>query len=387
MHVVFATSLVPCEDATSGYEIANRAILDALRDLVARVTVLGYTWPSRAPERPEETELLGEVDVKTSGATAVTKLRWLAASMAAGVPFASAKLRLVSDSEFSAILDRLQPNAFILNGVTLAGAYERQLTGKPYLFVAHNVEHRTAAENATAASGFERHMFRRESRLLERLERRLCGGARYVFTLAEEDRDPLGVASPDRSAVLPLTTMRAAPLVEIGRRAEYDLALIGTWTWAPNRIGLEWFLSEVATRLPADFDIRVAGSTPEGFARRFPRARFVGRVPDAVEFVRAARVVPLASRAGTGVQLKTIETFELGLPSVATSSAVRGIASLPANCTVTNDPGAFADALAGKVDAMRNGKVLDVDGRAFHKAQRAGIAAALEKGLARLGNG
>ena len=48
---------------------------------------------------------------------------------------------------------------------------------------------------------------------------------------------------------------------------------------------------------------------------------FVGRVPDAVAFVLSGRTVPLISRAGTGVQLKTIETFELGLPAVASMSA------------------------------------------------------------------
>ncbi len=43
---------------------------------------------------------------------------------------------------------------------------------------------------------------------------------------------------------------------------KYDLTLIGTWTWHPNRIGLEWFLREVKPLLPKDVSIAIAGNTP-----------------------------------------------------------------------------------------------------------------------------
>src|SRR5690606_27503496 len=132
-----------------------------------------------------------------------------------------------------------------------------------------------------------------------------------VFTLAEEDRAALGVACDGRSAVLPLTTHAVAP-AKTPRRIECDAALIGTWTWAPNRIGLDWFLSRVVPHLRPDFRIRIAGSVPSGVTCAHPGIRFVGRVPDARAFVRSAAVVPLISTSGSGVQLKTIETFELG---------------------------------------------------------------------------
>ncbi|TIP99080.1 MAG: glycosyltransferase, partial [Mesorhizobium sp.] len=80
-----------------------------------------------------------------------------------------------------------------------------------------------------------------------------------------------------------------------------------------------------------------------------PGVEFVGRVPDAQAFVRSAAVIPLISTSGSGVQLKTIETFELGLPSVATSHSLRGIDHRPDNCVVTDDPVAFAGALEAAV--------------------------------------
>ncbi len=388
MHLLFVTSIVPDGGASSGFEIANRAIVDALKAQGIQLTIVGFSWPGKVPEHPAETVVLGETDVRNDGASAGRKIGWLATALRRQLPFSCAKLRILETGVLESVLAKREPfHGFVLSGVTLAGAYEDVFTAKPYLYIAHNVEHESALQSAAAAkSAIERIMFNREARLLKPLEERLCRNARFVFTLAEEDREPLGITSDERSHVLPLTTARELPPSCAPRSIECDLALIGTWTWAPNRIGLDWFVAEVVPHLPADFDIRVAGSVPADLAAAAPRVRFVGRVPDAAEFVRSGAVVPLASRAGTGVQLKTIETFELGLPSVATTSAVRGIAQVPANCTVADNPRDFAAALTAKVTKIRNGANLDLDGRVFHAGQRSRINQAIAFGLEKMGD-
>jgi thiazole synthase ThiGH ThiG subunit len=118
---------------------------------------------------------------------------------------------------------------------------------------------------------------------------------------------------------------------------------------------------------------------PQGMSSSHPGVEFVGRVPDAHAFVRSGAVVPLISTAGSGVQLKTIETFELGLPSVATSRSLRGIDYRPANCVVADDPVAFANALAAAAKTPR-----DADGAAFHASQLKALDAAVVRGLATL---
>ena len=71
---------------------------------------------------------------------------------------------------------------------------------------------RSAEENAAAARGpLQKYLFRREARLLERIERRLCDKAAFVFTLADEDRAALGVDAPGKSAALPLVTPASMP--------------------------------------------------------------------------------------------------------------------------------------------------------------------------------
>lgn len=381
MHLLFVTSLVPDGEPSTGYEIANAAIIDGLRRIGVRVTVLGFTWPGRAPRDPESTLVLGEVDVRTDSATGLQKLRWLGQAVAAGLTFSSAKLKTVAEAAVLEAVRSAGPvDGYVLNAVPLAGAFENLFRDRPQIFIAHNVEHRSAAENAAAARGLvERVMFLREARLLEALERRLCARASHVFTLAGEDIAGLGLTGA-RASVLPLVTRKeAAPPVQLP--IARDLALIGTWTWQPNRIGLDWFLSQVRPHLDPGISVAVAGSTPADLARSWPGVSFIGRVPDATEFVRASAVVPLVSRAGTGVQLKTLEAFELGLPSVATRLSVRGIDGIPGNCTVADDPAAFAAALQTKVAAARGGDRMLADGRVFHAGQLVRLDLALRRGV------
>jgi len=382
MHLLFATSIVPDGALASGYEIANAAIIDALRRAGVRVTVIGFIWPGKAPSDPQNTIVLDAVEVRTESASPLRKLAWLGKAVLSGLTFSSVKLRVVSDAEVRAAIERAGPfDGYVLNSVQFAGAFEKILADRPFVFVAHNVEHRSAEENAAAASSaLQRWMFRREARLLKVMEERLCGAARFVFTLAEEDRAALGVASDSRSAVLPLVTRAQAPAGKAKRHIDCDAALIGTWTWQPNRIGLDWFLTKVVPNLRPDFRVRIAGNMPSGISSPHPGVSFVGRVPDAQAFVRGAAVIPLISTAGSGVQLKTIETFELGLPSVATSRSLRGIDHRPDNCVVTDDPAGFARALEAAAVNIR-----DVDGRAFHRQQVKALDAAIRLGLEKLG--
>lgn len=382
MHLLFATSIVPDGALASGYEIANAAIIAALRRAGARVTVIGFTWPGKPAADPENTVVLGAIDVRTENASALQKLAWVGKAMLSGLTFASVKLRTVSDEDVLAAIERAGPfDGYVLNSVQFAGAFEKLFADRLSIFVAHNVEHLSARENAAAAGSlFQRLLFRREARLLRAMERRLCRRARFVFTLAEEDRAALDVASDDRSAVLPLVTSAKTPAGKEPRRIDCDAALVGTWTWQPNRTGLDWFLGKVVPHLRPDFRVRIAGHMPSSVTSIHPGVEFTGRVPDAQAFVRSAAVISLISTAGSGVQLKTIETFELGLPSVATSHSLRGIDHRPANCVVTDDPIAFARALEAAAADIR-----DVDGSAFHRQQVEALDAAIRLGLEKLG--
>lgn len=380
LHLVFVTSLVAQANPATGYELANSALLEGLQRAGVRTTVVGCAWPGQAVA-PGANTSLGEVEVRTEKAGAGLKLKWLLMSLATRLPMSSAKLRVIPEATVRhAVAAAGDFDGYVLNGVALAGAFADVFTGKPSIFVAHNVEHRSSAENArNAGSLIKRILFARDARLLKTLENELRDQAAGVVAFAAEDLTDLGV-HPQASVFLPLSIPRSTHLPEI-TQLTHDLALLGTWTWHPNRIGLEWFLKEVKPRLIEDVRISVAGSTPDDLAVAWPDVKFVGRIERATDFVAASAVIPLISRAGTGVQLKTIETFSLGLPSVATTSSVRGIATIPANCTLADDPADFAAALNEKIRRARAGDRQRLDGRMFADEQRARMDAGIQEML------
>ncbi|MCO6048401.1 glycosyltransferase family 4 protein [Mesorhizobium sp. RP14(2022)] len=381
MRLLFATSLIPDSHGRSGYEIASAAVIDALRHAGADVTVMGFAWPEQSVPDDGRTVCLGRIDVKTETASPAQKLAWLARAVRLGLPFAAAKLRTLTPETLREKIREAGPfDAYVLNAAQFASAFETVLHDRPTVFVAHNVEHRSAEENARAARNlFERLLYEREAKLLERVEARLCRSASHTFTFAAEDRDTLFL-DPARSSMLPLVTRESAPEALPFAPRTLDAAMIGTWTWAPNRIGLDWFLQSVAPLLPSTFRIDIAGHVPADLTSGHPGIRFVGRVDDAEAFLASAAVVPLVSRAGTGVQLKTVETFELGLPTVATTHSLRGIDQVPDNCLIADNPRLFADLLI----RFAREKPAALDGTAFFETQRAALRARVALVVSRL---
>ncbi|MCQ8783621.1 glycosyltransferase family 4 protein [Mangrovibrevibacter kandeliae] len=382
MHLLFISSLLPEEAPSTGFEIANRAIIEALRANGVRLSFAGFTRPGAEGGGPDRIDL-GTLAIENAAVGPAQKLRWVARAMASDLPVAAAKLAVLSPDALRRRLREAGPvDGYVLNSIQMPTAFPFLVTEKPSIFVAHNVEHHSAAENArNGRSAMERLLYAREARLLEKAEARLCREAVVVHTLSEDDQHQLGLGGNRKC--LPLTLSIGRPPREDDGRRDHDVGLIGTWSWAPNRVGLDWFVREVAPLLPGDLRVAVAGRFDGSPPAAPANVSYVGRVPDAQAFVRASRVMALATRGGTGVQLKTIETFEEGMPAVATSSALRGADYVPGNVRVADNPRSFAEALVTLVRAEREGSVGRLDGRAFVRRQEAALQAAVGEGLAR----
>lgn len=385
MRLAFLTSLIPVARPDTGFEIANAAILSALREAGHEVTAIGFLRPGEVPAEPKQAVVVAEANIENAAVPAGQKLRWLAAAARLRLPVACAKLRLAGAGRFvEAVGAQGRFDALVLNSVMLPGAFPELLRIAPCILVEHNIEHVSARQSAGHAENpILRRLYGREARLLERLERRLWDEARFVWTLAEEDRQALGPAYQQKSCALPLVSgsRTATPLDDLGEAPAFDIGLIGTWTWGPNLIGLEWFLREICPLLPDDIRIAVAGRVPPEL--RTPLGvTLVGRVPSAQHFLRSCRLIALSSRAGTGVQLKTIEAMQLGLPAVATTLSCRGFTELPANFTRADTAEDFARALTERVAAIRMGDRQRINGAAFMARQRAALADGLARGLA-----
>ena len=379
MKLAFFTSIVPDGNPTTGFEIANEAILGGLRDLGHEVVVFGFALPRQNIDASrKDIVVLDTRELENSSAGAVGKLNWLIQAMRYGLPFAAGKLADFSGARLDSEIANAGPfDGYVLNSYQMAAAFP-QLTEHPYIYVAHNVEHQSAIQNAVAAgSGLQRQLYRRDAKLLKPLEAKLTGGANFVWTFSEEDITALQLKA-DRSATLPLYIPQRD---DADADKMYDAGLIGTWSWQPNFIGLQWFIEQVVPLVPSTMKIAVAGSVAADSLPEIPHVELLGRVESAAAFLNSVLVVPLVSQGGTGVQLKTIEAFQSGYPCVATSSSLRGIEDLPPNCLRADDPQAFAEALVALVGQLKSGKLSRVDGSEFLARQKAALINGIKQGL------
>ena len=382
MHLLVVSSLLPDPNPSTGFEIANRAILEAYRRQGVRLTFVGYRRPDAAI--PADAICLGELAIENAGASTLRKAAWVGAAVGRHLPVCVAKVARLSEAQMRAAILKAGPfDAVVVSSIQMLAAYPFLMRDHPCAYVAHNVEHRSASENAANAETIvDRLLYRREAALLKSLEAEACAKADVVHVLSEADKTGLGLDDDPRAITLPLVVGRQ-PAPDDGVRRQ-DVGLIGTWSWAPNRIGLVWFLEEVAPLLPGGIDVAVAGRLDDNLPPVPDNVRLLGRVESAEDFVRSSRVLALATKAGTGIQLKTLEAFEEGMPAVATSRALRGVTRMPANVRLANSAHDFASALADLVHGERAGEIGRLDGRAFAKAQEAGLDKAIAGGLARL---
>lgn len=380
MHIAFMSSVVTDGNPTSGFEIANEAIVQGLRALGHKVSVIGFSVPRQSKNTVKDVVVVEELNLENAAVGGLQKLGFVARAIKCGLPISASKLTVVGRDKLDAAIRSCgEVDRYIFNSYQMAAAFPH-LLDQPFGFVTHNVEHVSAAQNAVSArSKLQRWLYARDARLLESIEAKLCEQAQYVWALSADDLATLGLSS-DKSAVLPLV----APFIENAsaiNEKEFDIGMIGTWSWEPNRVGLEWFLNKVVPKLPEDFRIAIAGKVPEAMINPIGKVWFLGRVESASDFLESVRIVPLISQGGTGVQLKTIEAFQAGLACVATSSSLRGIENLPANCAKADSVGEFVNSLISQVENSRKGKLATVDGRQFYDRQFSDMKDALVKGL------
>jgi hypothetical protein len=384
MRIAFVTSLVPTRIAETGFELASESFLDGLKREGHQVTIFGFKRPDETPSPDHDIVVLSNIVIETAVASKVLKARWMLASLTRRLPLAVAKLQIIREEALlKTIGTHGRFDAIVVNAAQMAAAFPVLFDQKNALFLAHNVEHESARQNAGESSGMKARIYAREARLLETLENGIMEKARFVWFLSDDDRAAFGRRVHEKSAVLPLLLPDSQPLPSIAPR--YDLGLIGTWSWRPNGIGLEWFLDEIVPRLPPSLSIAIAGRTPEPLKRSLPNVQFLGRVPDATAFLMSCRAMALASRIGTGIQLKSIEILQRGKPAIATSVALRGLSARPESLAIADDPADFAKACIDMVENLKTGRLTLSDPAAFVAVERQKMSHAIRAGLAAIG--
>jgi hypothetical protein len=350
MRLMFATTVLPHKKRI-GSEVASQSIIDGLQAAGAAVDVVGYSRANEDAALVSGSVSVGPRYIETRGAK-LHSLIWLLASFAKRAPYSATKYyskayvqhvrRLISEREYECVvIDHPQIG-------WLAPHLPQKL---PRVFVAHNIEHQMYAQQASVHQhALGRWLYGREAALIGRGERALATSASEIWTLSAHDAAHFRALAPRakvRELAVPPTSL---PRSDRPVRKQFDIGLIGSWSWQANREALSWFLAEVYPRLSDQVSVQVAGAGADWLVSRYDRVKYVGFVPDAIAFMQAARVIAIPTLSGGGIQIKTLDAIASGSAVVATKCALRGIDSAPCTVSVADGASRFAQELGAAIE-------------------------------------
>jgi glycosyltransferase involved in cell wall biosynthesis len=355
--ILFLTSSIPAAP-TNGSEVASQTIVDVLRDLGLKVTVVGYQRPGeRQPPGPDYVSA-GSRKIETKGAGVIVSA-WFLWSALKGVPYTLAKyMGLAYKDAVRKEIAKGLADAVLVDHAQLGWTLPLIPRHVPVILIAHNVECEIYARRAReTASVVGRLAYGRESRLLRRVERLCAQRCSAIWALTEADKEQfLRDTSAKHVCVMPLppASLDGADGERVDR---FDVGLIGSWAWKENSDGLLWFLNEVVPMLRPDTRIGVVGKNAESLLSDYPRIKYLGFVDDATAFIRSCRAIAVPVLSGSGIAIKTITAVGCGTPVVATPIGVRGLTDMPGSVKVAMSPAEMASELQRASEHPPDGEV------------------------------
>ncbi|HIG4073535.1 glycosyltransferase family 4 protein [Klebsiella pneumoniae] len=334
MNILFLTTILPIK-AKSGGEIVTKQIITGLISNGADVDVVGYV-------RPDETNLslpnnynVAEARVIETQGHKKETLKWLLSSLIKKVPFSSEKYVGAKFLEIvNAKLKQKQYDYIFIDHTQMLWICDYFSNDQRVILISHNVESQLYDDLANDSSNWlKRNILRLESSKLKKLELSSIKTINQVWSLSENDTAYYSKLNNSAYNSLTCITFDALPLLEPDLQplpeANYDVSLLGTWSWDANMKGLRWFFDNVYPLLPMEITIQVAGKGADWLTDKYKNVKYKGFVEDAHEFLSKSKVIAIPSISGAGVQIKTLDAITIGRPIVASEFALRGLEDIP----------------------------------------------------------
>lgn len=351
MKILFLTTVLPAK-RRMGSEVASQAVIDVLSNLSADVTVVGYIRHNDNYCTAANEISAGRRVIETRSSRTYPLL-WLGSSFLQGLPYSVGKFK---SKEFVRVVDSLlKTDAYdlvVIDHVQMSWLIDTIAGSGKTVGLAHNIEHQMYRSfGRDQSSRLRSWMFRREARLLEKLEIRFANQVEQMWTLTKHDAGYFqGIK--ENGGVMEIPVPASATPIEAGSVSkEFDIGLIGSWTWKANEEGLRWFFDTVYPCLPTDISICIAGSGADWLSGRYPNVRYMGFVDDARVFLGKARVVAIPTLSGGGIQIKTLDAIASGSRIVTTPLGLRGISDPPPTVSAAETAEEFANKLLGAANA------------------------------------
>jgi glycosyltransferase involved in cell wall biosynthesis len=149
------------------------------------------------------------------------------------------------------------------------------------------------------------------------------------------------------------------------------LLFVGGFEYEPNVDAFFYFCREILPLVRAkqpDLKFVAVGRNPTAEMREYAEANdgisLTGVVADVRPYYGRASVVVLPLRFGSGMKLKTLEAFAMGVPVVSTPVGVEGIeVEDGVHCAVAETAGKFAEKILGLLDRPETARAIALHGR------------------------
>lgn len=343
MKILYLTTVLPSGRRTGG-EIASQCFINALKYCGHEVLVVGYQRLGDNNSKNDNEVVVEQRHIETSKSKYHPFL-WMALSILKQLPYSAAKYYSKKYlTKIKNILDKDNYDTVIIDHAQLGWLLPLLAKESKVIFIAHNLEHQLYQEQLKNARKYlSKHIYKREARLIKKMEDHLAVSSKQVWTLTSHDSNYFS-SQNFSSKVFHLPSIRTKPPKNSATK-HCDIGIIGSWTWKANKSGLEWFFQAVYPHLPKNVSIHIAGSGAQWLLERYPNVKYCGFVTDAQAFMASAKAIAIPSISGGGIQIKTLDAIASGSPIVATTVAMRGILDYPSAIEIADEPEYFAGSL------------------------------------------
>lgn len=343
MKILYLTTVLPSGKRTGG-EIASQCFINALKQCGHEVLVVGYQRPGDIKSKNDNEVLVEQRYIETEQSK-FYPFYWMALSLLKKLPYSAAKY--YSKKYLTKVKSILQVDDYetvIIDHAQLGWLLPLFSKKSKVIFIAHNLEHQIyEAQLKNAQKYLSKYIYKREARLIKKMEDHLAVSSKQVWTLTSYDSNYFDTQNPISKVFHLPSSWTIPPKNAVTKNC--DIGIIGSWTWRANKSGLEWFFQAVYPHLPSNVSIHVAGSGAQWLLEKYPNVKYCGFVTDAQAFMGLAKVIAIPSISGGGIQIKTLDAIASGSPIVATTVAMRGILDYPCAIEIADEPEYFARSL------------------------------------------
>ena len=259
-------------------------------------------------------------------------------------PYNMAKYRQTSlAGSIECIIAESPPDVVHFDGLH-AAAYAEQVRraapGALRVLRCHNAEYMILERLALAETNpLKRALIARQARRLKDYEGRMLRHFDLVLPITDTDAQRFIELDPqcaDRLLVVPAGADIPASLPPESPAGPGPVRLIhiAAMDWLPNQGGLRWLRDKVLpllNRAGLDYHLDVIGKAmPDEFlAMNGPRVTVHGFVQDLSPFTRAAHIAIVPLQVGSGMRVKILDFWAMGIPVVGTAIAAEGLTDWP----------------------------------------------------------